>query len=150
MNDNEIALAAEKAGLLDELYMSPATKNQLLGMVKQVRPSLPLPEYDNTHNPEFVQMKAEVTRMKLKEQYGMSDSEFQETVKTMATDKIQSFDAAVELNRHRAAAAPRNTQHTSFALPDTKDLFSNPAGWARREAQKAVEEFRLNRSRNQY
>ena len=57
-------------------------------------------------------------------------------------DGVQNLDTAVELRKYRNSAAPRNTPSTPIQLPDAKELFGNPAQWARNEAFKTIADFR--------
>ncbi len=112
---SELVQALQKSKLLDDLYANPKTKGPLLSILKE----------------------------RFKAKYGSDDEELNALLENeVKKDGVQNLDTAMELRRHRAAAAPRNTQSSPILIPDSKELFADPRGWGRREALRAVEDFR--------
>jgi hypothetical protein len=158
VDEQELLNAVQKSGILDELYSNPKTKAQFLGLLKETRPSLSIPEIDGPAaiqqhlQPQLEQIEkarqevnAQAARLNIREKYGMSDEEISEVAQTMQRDKVGSFDTAVELTKYRSVT-PRNGQNSGpVSLPDSKELFANPQQWARNEAHKVINELQRGR-----
>lgn len=67
--------------------------------------------------------------------------------KLMTEMGIANYDAAAEILESRAALAePSPDNVTPMDLPDNKDLWKDPVGWARKQAFEAISEVK-NRTR---
>ena len=153
---SELVQALQKSKLLDDLYSNEKTRGPLLKILKEQRPDLSIPEVDGPKAvreaiaPELEQMRKDnlemrgiVAREKFKAKTRSTDEELDAILETeVKRDGVQNLDTAYELHQHRAAAAPRNTQHSPVLMPDSKGLFADPRGWARKEAAQAIEDFR--------
>jgi len=155
MNDsNELMQALQKSKLMDTLHADPRTHRKILEAIKEVQPELSVPEIDAAKyvEPQLEQMRrenlevrAELAKSRIKEQYGMSDQELVDTFTMMKDEGIARVDHAVELQRARESQRPRNAGQRPIELPNVAQLFSNPAQFARDEAAKVIQEFRSGR-----
>jgi len=152
----ELMSALQKSKLLDDLHANLKTRGPLLNLMKEQNPSLTIPEVDAVRaiEPQMqelrqtnLELKAQLAKQQIREQYGLSDEELIETARVMKDDGVSRIDTAIELQRARAAAAPRNSQASPLQLPNTQELFSDPKGWANREAHNVIEEIRRGRNR---
>src|SRR4029450_4347530 len=148
-SEQDLITAINKSQILDQMYVNPKTKGPLLAALKEVRPDLSIPEIDTRNavlpeleatRRELLEVKAERAADRIKNQYGMSDSEFVETISVMKNEGIQNVDTAVELQRPRAAASPRSSQASPIQLPNIKEIFNDTNNWARREALQTIED----------
>ena len=153
---SELVQALQKSKLLDDLYANPKTKGPLLQILKEQRPDLSIPEIDapkavkEAIAPELdevrktnQELKGMVAKEKAMRKHGINEEELQSLLENeIKRDGVQNLDTAVELRKYRNSASPRNTPSTPIQLPDAKELFGNPAQWARNEAYKTINEFR--------
>jgi hypothetical protein len=153
---SELVQALQKSKLLDDLYANPKTKGPLLQILKEQRPDLSIPEVDAPRAvkeaiaPELdevrktnQELKGMVAKEKAMRKHGINEDELSSLLENeVKRDGVQNLDTAVELARYRAASKPRNPQQSPVELPNAKDLFGNPAQWARNEAYKTIAEFR--------
>ena len=156
---SELVQALQKSKLLDDLYANPKTKGPLLQILKEQRPDLSIPEIDapkavkEAIAPELdevrktnSELKAMVARERVMRQHNINEDELKSLLEQeVQKDGVQNLDTAIELRRHRAAAAPRNTPSTPVQLPNAKELFANPAQWARDEAYRTIADFNRGR-----
>lgn len=154
-----------KAGLMDELYKNPATKRQLLELVKTHKPDLPIPEIDQpkafeTETVQPLLKKMDDFRADLEKQRaeqarereqtralraGLTEADLPEVDKLMTEKKIADWDTAVEhLRMSQRLAVPRSMP-SPLTLPSMEGLMANPQKWARDEAYKVVNELRSQR-----
>lgn len=157
--NSELVQALQKSKLLDDLYANPKTKEPLLRILKEQRPDLAIPEIDAPRavqekiQPQLdeiektrLQLQGELARLKVQREYGLTDEELTSLAKDMQEKGITKIDTAIELRKLSAHATPRNTPSTPVQLPNAKELFGNPAQWARDEAYRTINDF--NRGRN--
>lgn len=154
--------ALGKAKLLDDLYDNQETRTQLLQNIKKVRPDARIPEIESVtqvmtaldpHLKELQATKAELAqekaerlaekaREKAQREYDLSDAELAEVTKLATEKKIGDLGAAVEHYRMaQQVGEPRPGPDTTIQIPSMKELWDNPAQFARNEARKALYEL---------
>jgi len=155
---SELVQALQKSKLLDDLYANEKTKKPLLEILKIQRPDLTIPEIDapkamkeaiqpemETWRKEKAEMQTEMFKERMMRKHGLDDSGITEIAKLAQEKGISNFDTAVEHAKYVAASKPRNTQNSPLQMPDSQGLFADPRGWARREAERAIEDFKRGR-----
>jgi ATP-dependent Lon protease len=81
--------------------------------------------------------------------FKLSDDEMKEVSKLMMENGIGTYKSAADYYRlQKQAAKPTSSklvEHSALTLPGDVELFKDRAGWARREAYKAINEIEQNR-----
>jgi hypothetical protein len=156
---SELIQNLQKSKLLDDLYANPKTKGKLLEILKEQRPDLSIPEIDapkavrESIQPEIdeirktnTELKGLVVKERVMRKHNINEDELASLLENeVKKDGVQNLDTAIELRRHRAAAAPRSASTTPLQLPNAKELFSNTNQWAREEALRTIEDLRRGR-----
>lgn len=159
----ELVEVLQKAKVLDELYENPATRRELLNVMKKNKPDLRIPEVDtpgevmNTLKPHLDEiaatkkelaaereaLKLERAKENLMRKHGLSEEELAEVGKTMKEKGIANVDTAIEHRRLAdQVASPRSAGRKSdtFQIPNPEGLWTNTNEWARTEAYKTFDE----------
>jgi hypothetical protein len=156
----------ELAALAQRLADNPKTRKDFLRMTKQVNPDLPIPELEieDKTNSALQQMRQEndAIRAKLqaKEAQEMLDKRRQQLVKKGLVDNEEEIDAVEKIMlekkiadhetaaqyhqwmKQAATPTPSGYQPSAVKNFDLNRFWKNPAGAAREEAVKALNEVR--------
>lgn len=89
-------------------------------------------------------------RKAAQDKYKLADEDMQEVSKLMVESGIGNYDKAADYYRlSKQAAKPtsaHSVEHSALTLPGDMELFKDRAGWARKEAYKAINEIERNRA----
>lgn len=155
----------ELAALAQQLAEHPETRKEFLRMTKKVKPDLPIPELEieeyTTKAVSASQKKVEELEAKLREREakeelekrrqnlikkGLAQEEDIEAVEKIMLERgIQNHETAAEYHAWmKRAAEPTPSQYNPNTLKkfDLSKYWKNPAGAAREEAAKALQDLR--------
>lgn len=156
----------ELAALAQQLAENPETRKEFLRMTKKVKPDLPIPELEleNTVNRAVAQSDQRVQQLeaKLREKEAMetlekrrqalmekgligSKDEIKDVEKLMLERGITNHETAAEYHKWmKQAATPTSSGYNPSAVKqfDLNRYWKNPAGAAREEAVRALNELR--------
>jgi chromosome segregation ATPase len=155
----------ELAALAQQLAEHPETRKEFLRMTKKVKPDLPIPELEieeyTTKAVSASQKRVEDLEAKLRERdareelekrrqnlikKGLAQEEDIEAVEKIMLERgIQNHETAAEYHTWmKRAAEPTPSQYNPNTLKkfDLSKYWKNPAGAAREEAAKALQDLR--------
>lgn len=156
----------ELAALAQQLAENPATRKEFLRMTKKVKPDLPIPELEleqtvqqavSQNDQRVQQLEAKLREKEAMEtlqkrrdallKKGLIDSEedVKDVEKLMLERGITNHETAAEYHKWmKQAATPTSSGYNPSAVKnfDLNRYWKNPAGAAREEAVKALNELR--------
>lgn len=146
-----------KAQLVDSLYQNPATRGRLLEVIKDAYPTIRIPEIEARAEvaaavapmaQTIQQLQTELSTRDMREahnqvrrRHDFSESEWQEVQDLAVKRQIGDMGAAAELYLAQQQTASPRFAPTPIRQPDQKQLWQNPARWAREEAYNVLNEF---------
>ena len=96
-----------------------------------------------------IRSRIDSEKRQAQDRYKLSEDDMKEVSKLMVESGIGSYDKAADYYRlSQQAAKPTSdkiAEHSAMTLPGDAELFKDRAGWARREAYKALHEIEQNR-----
>jgi hypothetical protein len=163
LTQEELNALDKASGIMKTLYDDPETRGPLLKLIKKKNiPGVQTVELDTqetvdaalaTERTEREKLEAKIRLQNIREgirdkraavvKAGLvAESELDELEKFMTDNEIPNYDKAAKLFRQsKISEVPAHSHRDStITMPGNKDLYKNPAAWARGEADKYFSE----------